>query len=68
MIIKHTNQRVHALIAWLAICAIFVMPVSVFSQTRISLHSNKYSTQDDVKLGRQAAAEAEQQLPLLRDN
>src|SRR4029453_9571979 len=26
------------------------------------------SVQDDVKLGRQAAAEAEQQLPLLRDN
>ena len=44
------------------------MPVSVFSQTKISLHSNKYSVQDDVKLGRQAAAEAEQQLPLLRDN
>ena len=68
MIIRYSNQRLHALIAWLAICAICVMPVSVFSQTKISYHSNKYSVQDDVKLGRQAAAEAEQQLPLLRDN
>lgn len=49
-------------------CAIFLMPISVFSQTKISYHSNKYSLQDDVKLGRQAAAEAEQQFPLLRDS
>jgi len=37
------------------------------AQTKISYHSNKYSPQDDVKLGRQAAQEAEQQFPLLRD-
>lgn len=56
------------LIASLAMLAVFLMPVSVFTQTKISYHSNKYSIQDDVKLGRQAAAEAEQQFPLLRDN
>jgi hypothetical protein len=54
-------------IAWFAVSAIFLMPVSVFPQTKLTLHSNKYSVQDDVKLGRQAAAEAEQQFPLLRD-
>src|SRR5688572_4688044 len=43
------------------------MPVSVFPQTQLKLHSNKYSIQDDIKLGRQAAAEAEKQFPLLRD-
>lgn len=64
-----TNYRKsQSFIAGLAILAIFLMPVSVFTQTKISLHSNKYSISDDVKLGRQAAAEAEQQFPLLRDS
>ena len=62
-----TNYRKSQFIAGLAIFAIFLMPVSVFTQTKITFHSNKSSVQDDVKLGRQAAAEAEQQLPLLRD-
>src|SRR3954469_3115382 len=60
----HTTQR---LIATLAVVAMFAMPVSMLAQTRIALHSNKYKPTDDVKLGRQAAAEAEQQFPLLRD-
>jgi Zn-dependent protease with chaperone function len=55
------------LAAWTMALAIIVMPLSAFAQTRISYHSNKYSPSDDVKLGRQAAAEAEQQLPILRD-
>src|SRR5947208_3779752 len=46
--------------------AIFMAPVSAVAQTRISYHPNKYKTQDDVRLGRQAAGEAEQQFPLLR--
>src|SRR5207237_8459629 len=55
---------------WLGIilsAAIFIMPASAIAQTRISYHPNKYKTQDDVRLGRQAATEAEQQFPLLRD-
>jgi beta-barrel assembly-enhancing protease len=55
------------LIAWLTLVAMIVTPLSVFAQTQIKYHSNRYSPQDDVKLGRQAAAEAERQLPLLRD-
>lgn len=65
--IRNNYQRTRSLIAWLAVSAIFLMPVSVFPQTKLTLHSNKYSVQDDIKLGRQAAAEAEQQFPLLRD-
>ena len=56
-----------ALIAWIALVAISVMPFSALAQTQIKYHSNKYSVQDDVKLGRQAAQEVESQLPLLRD-
>ena len=59
--------RRQALIAWIALVAISVMPFSALAQTQIKYHSNKYSVQDDVKLGRQAAQEAENQFPLLRD-
>ncbi|HSQ23111.1 MAG TPA: M48 family metallopeptidase [Pyrinomonadaceae bacterium] len=47
--------------------AIVLMPVATFAQTQIKYHSNKFSPQEDVRLGRQAAGEAEQQFPLLRD-
>jgi Zn-dependent protease with chaperone function len=47
--------------------AIFATPLSALSQTKINYHSNKFSVQDDVKLGRQAAAEAERQFPVMRD-
>src|ERR1041385_4395184 len=47
--------------------AVFLMPAASFAQTQISYHSNKYKPSDDVKLGREAAAQAEQQFPLLRD-
>jgi predicted Zn-dependent protease len=56
-----------ALIAWIALIAISVMPFTALAQTQIKYHSNKFSPQDDVKLGRQAAQEAESQFPLLRD-
>lgn len=55
------------MIAWVTLVALMAMPLSLVAQTQIKLHSNKYSVQDDVKLGRQAAQEAEQQFPLLRD-
>jgi beta-barrel assembly-enhancing protease len=40
----------------------------VAAQSRVAAPSNKYSLAQDVKLGRQAAAEAERQLPLLHDD
>jgi len=47
--------------------AILLMPLATLAQTQIKLHGNKFKPQEDVRLGRQAAAEAEQQFPLLRD-
>jgi hypothetical protein len=47
--------------------AIVMTPLAAFAQTKIVYHANKYKPSDDVKLGRQAAAEAEKQFPLLRD-
>lgn len=62
------NQIRDRLVAWLTVMAVLALPVSVFSQTQIKYHSNKYKVTDDVKVGRQAAAEVEQQMPLLNDN
>jgi Zn-dependent protease with chaperone function len=47
------------------VLALFAMPV--FAQTRISYHSNRYKITDDVQVGRQAAAQVEQQMPIMRD-
>ena len=55
------------LIAWIVLVAVSVLPLSALAQTQIQYHNNKYSVQDDIKLGRQAAQEAESQFPLLRD-
>src|SRR5258705_7813246 len=54
-------------LTWLMAVAILMTPLVVFAQTQIVLHANKYKPSDDVKLGRQAAAEAEKQFPLMRD-
>jgi Zn-dependent protease with chaperone function len=66
---KQSNHR-HAvrLAAWLMALAIFVMPYAAVAQTRIKLHSNRYSVAEDVQVGQQAARQVEQQMPILRDS
>ena len=60
-------------LAVLLMAAILLAPSIAFAQsstvepTKIVYHKNKYSPQDDVKVGRQAAAEAERQINLIRD-
>ena len=50
------------------IVAAVVLSVSIVgAQTKITAPKNKYSPSDDVKLGKDAAAQVEQQLPMLRD-
>ena len=66
MLSKRLN-RTRVAIVWLTLVALLAMPLSLVAQTQIQYHNNKFSAQDDVKLGRQAAREAEQQFPLLRD-
>ncbi len=61
---RHSPQR---LVAWLMAVAIFVTPLTTFGQTPIKPPGNRYKPQDDVQAGRQAAAQVEQQMPILRD-
>ena len=65
--IRRNSNGMQRLLAWLTVVAVFAMPVSVFAQTQIKYHSNKYKPTDDVKVGRQAATEVEQQMPILSD-
>src|SRR5262245_5392617 len=42
--------------------------VCLGAQTKITAPTNKYSVQDDVKLGREAATQARQQFPIMKDD
>ena len=54
---------------WWVPLALALSTVSApLAQTRIALDPNKYSVQQDVELGREAAAEAKKQLPMLNDD
>jgi Zn-dependent protease with chaperone function len=63
---RRVNGR-KGLVVWVTLLALLAMPLSLVAQTQIKYHSNKFSPAEDFKVGRQAAQEAEQQFPLLRD-
>src|SRR5438552_1047969 len=65
---RASMRRISKRFACLLAAAIVAMPLAALAQTKIVYHSNKFKPADDVKLGRQAGAEAEQQFPLLRDS
>src|SRR5207245_10260610 len=52
----------------IAALALVLSTVLVDAQTRITPPDNSYSPAQDVELGQRAAAEARQQLPVLRDD
>jgi len=54
--------------AWLMALVVFVAPLTAFGQTRVELPKNKYSVQDDIKLGQEASRQVQEQMPILRDN
>jgi Zn-dependent protease with chaperone function len=60
---RHASTRTAA-----AAVALFTSVSLVFGQTKIVAPENKYRVEEDVKAGREAAREVEQQLPLLRDD
>jgi beta-barrel assembly-enhancing protease len=62
------HQRARGMTALLLAFALCALPLAAQAQTRIAYHSNKYKITDDVQVGQQAAAEAERQLPILRDS
>lgn len=65
--LKSFMRKQRMLVAWVTLIAFCAMPLSLVAQTQIKYHSNKFSPQEDVRLGREAAQQAEQQFPILRD-
>jgi hypothetical protein len=64
-IVSNTRlARFLAIVGGIAMCSVS----AIGGQTVITPPNNNYSPAQDVELGRKAAAEAEQQLPLLRDD
>ncbi len=61
------TQRLRRTSASLPIITAIALGLSLTAQTRIEPHSNSYSPEQDVELGRQAADEVREQLPLLND-
>jgi Zn-dependent protease with chaperone function len=67
MRLSNHHRRAQVLRAWLMVLALLATPLAAWSQTRISYHSNRYKVSDDVRAGQEAAAQADQQFPILRD-
>ena len=61
------TQRLRRTSASLPVITAIALGLSLTAQTRIEPHSNSYTPEQDVELGRQAAAEVRQQLPMLND-
>src|SRR5919107_956993 len=64
-----SRRREMRLLRAKAIVVAMCLTVSAVSaQTKVTAPKNKYDPKDDVQLGREAAAEVEKQLPLLKDD
>jgi hypothetical protein len=63
--IRIKRLRASASVALLA--ALLATPFAALAQTRVVAPKNPYPVDKDVELGRQAAQQAERQMPLLRD-
>jgi Zn-dependent protease with chaperone function len=50
------------------VVALFTSVSVIFGQTKIVAPENKYTVSEDVKAGREAAQQVEEQLPMLRDD
>ena len=57
----------HCVCACVCLAALLALPAGADERTKLQPGWNLFSTQDDVKLGVQYSEEAEQQLPMLRD-
>ncbi len=62
-----TNRQARSLAAFFVAVIFAVTPLAALGQTPIKYRKNKYTIQQDVELGQQAAREVEKQLPILND-
>lgn len=61
-------MRIKRIASAALVATLCAMPLAAIAQTTVKAPSNKYKVEDDVRLGRQAANEVEQQFPVLNDH
>ena len=62
-----TTGSLRARLCVLVSLSLLALPIASLAQTRVVAPKNPYNEAKDVELGRQAAQQAERQLPLLHD-
>src|ERR1043165_6838305 len=62
------SKRTYRVSALVLTFLLLLTPLASFGQTHIVAPKNKYSPQDDVRLGQQAAQQVYQQMPMLNDS
>ncbi|MBI3654277.1 MAG: M48 family metalloprotease [Acidobacteria bacterium] len=60
-------KNFNRIISGVILFTMLAMPFAGLAQTHVIAPKNPYKAEDDIKLGRQAAAEAEKQFPILND-
>jgi len=61
-------RRFRAGVSAALLAALLALPLGILAQTRVVAPKNPYPPDKDVQLGRQAAQQAERQMPLLNDS
>lgn len=61
------SKRMRGLTALGVMAAMWLLPIAAMAQTQIKMRKNKYTIQQDVQLGREAAQQAEKEFPILND-
>lgn len=66
---KYKFGRIREILVAGLILAVTIMPLTTLAQeTRIQAPKNRYTVQQDVQLGQQAASEVRRQMPVLSEN
>jgi len=61
-------RRLRTGVSIILLAVLLALPLDILAQTRVVAPKNPYSVDKDVQLGRQAAQQAERQMPLLNDS
>jgi len=63
-----TRYKLRLTAAYALAAVLLAAPLASVAQTRVNMPKNKYKVQDDVRIGRDAAKQVEQQFPILNDS
>jgi beta-barrel assembly-enhancing protease len=64
---KVMERQWNMVVRYLLALWVLVLPIELLAQTQVKPGFNLFSPQQDVEIGKQSAAEVEQQMPMLRD-